>query len=58
MAVPQPDDRQHLGATSATLTYRDEHGEIETVVVSEELARALLQQQRSTTDGDSLDEKP
>jgi len=47
-----------LGATSATLTYRDEHGEIETVVVSEELARALLQQQRSTTDGDSLDEKP
>jgi predicted nuclease of restriction endonuclease-like (RecB) superfamily len=40
------------GAASATLTYRHEDGQMQTVVVDQNLARAVLQQLRSPADGD------
>jgi len=46
------------GAASATLTYRGEHGGTETVVVGQELARAVLEQLRSPAASNPSDSTP
>ncbi len=46
------------GAASATLTYWDDNGDIQTEIVSQELARRLLKDRPSPTTGEPTSEQP